>query len=262
MQIKMFKDSALVKLKNDISKNESKYYFTSSWIDNYFKELNYDDYTVNTNIYVDDFELIKGNQNSDAKNAVILHSAMKNLLPIQAREEKLWSYLTHTKYLDYMVNRWPLKKSVEKGKNSSRIVSRYFFQGKTENKIKTGTVPYVRNGLSRLWWAGYIVYDEELNNPYEYIKELFVSQDMFVGLCERDIAKNKNMVIAILKAVRKYSIKEIPKNTELVRNILKDINMSAGLTMFDALSKDEIQKNIDDIFKRNIEKEGEKKQWN
>ena len=260
MQLKMFKDSALVKLKNDISKNESKYNLANRWIDDYFKEMSFDEYLVKTNIYVEDFELIIGDQNFDAKNAVILHKAMKDLLPIQAREEKLWSYLTHTKYLNYMINRWPMKNDAEKGKNVSRIASRYFFQGKTENKIKTGTVPYVRNGLSRLWWAGYIVYDEELENPYEYINELFVSQDMFVGLCERDIAKNKEVVIAILKAVRKYSIKDIPKNTELVRNILKDINMSAGLIMFDALTNDEIQNNVDKIFEKNIKlnEEGEK----
>ena len=254
MQIKMFKDSALVRLKNDISKNESNYFLTNRWIDNYFKENGFDDYYVNTNIYVNDFELIIGDQKFDAKNAVILHSAMKDLLPIQAREEKLWSYLTHTKYLNYMVNRWPMKKDVERGKNSSRIASRYFFQGKTENKIKTGTVPYVRNGLSRLWWAGYIVYDEEFENPYEYIDELFVSQDMFVGLCEREIAKNKPMVTAILKSIRKFEIKNIPNNTELVRNILKDINMSAGLTMYDALSSEEIQKIVENIFSRNISK--------
>ena len=27
----------------------------------------------------------------------------------------------------------------------------------------------------------------------KYIDELFVSQDMFVGLCEREIAKNKSL---------------------------------------------------------------------
>ncbi len=77
---------------------------------------------------------------------------------------------------------------------------------------------------------------------------------MFVGLCEREIAKNKSMVTAILKSVRKFKIKNIPNNTELVRNILKDINMSAGLTMYDALSNEEIQRIVENIFSKNINK--------
>ncbi len=254
MQLKVLKDSALVRLKNDVVENEDKYCYDSSWIDSYLKDKGFDEYLVNTNILIDDFELKIGDQSLDAENAVILHKAMSNLLPIQAREEKLWTYLTHTRYWNYMKTRWPIKICEEKGKNKSRILSRYFFQGKNENKIKAGTVPYVRNGLARLWWAGYVVYNEELENPYEYINELFLSQDMFVGLCERDIAKNKNIVFAVLKAVRKYNLKSISNNTELVRNILKDINMSAGLVMYDALDDEVIETQINEIFEDNISK--------
>ena len=106
--------------------------------------------------------------------------------------------------------------------------------------------------MARLWWAGHIVYDEDSANPYEYIDELFVSQDMFVGLCERDIAKNKVMVIAILKNIRKYKIKEIPNNTDLIRSILKDINFSAGLVMYDAMNEELLNEKIESIFKSNL----------
>ena len=252
MQLKVFRDSALAKLKNDVSNIEEKYDYQNSWVSEYLKAQGFDEICINTNVYINDFELKIGGQNLDAENAVILHKAMNNLLPIQARDEKLWAYLAHTRYWKYMISRWPLKKTAEKGKNNSRIISRYFFQGKTENKIKTGTVPYVRNGLSRLWWAGYVVYNDELDNPYEYINELFLSQDMFVGLCERDIAKNKDIVMAILKAVRKYKLKDISNNTELIRCILKDINMSAGLVMYDGLKKTVIENSIDEIFKKNL----------
>ena len=77
---------------------------------------------------------------------------------------------------------------------------------------------------------------------------------MFVGLCERDIAKNKDIVTSILKCVRKYKIKEIPNNTQLVRNILKEINMKAGLVVLDALNRDNIELIIQEIFLNNIQK--------
>ena len=252
MKLKMFRDAALVKLKRDITNNVEKYNTnTSTWIDDYFKENDIDEYLVDTNIEVNDFILFNGDQNYDAENSKRVYEAMKNLLPIHAREEKLWAYLTHTIGYEYMQRRWSTS-----GTNNpeSRINSRYFFQGKTKNVIATTTVPYVRNGLSRLWWAGYIAYDESLENPYEYINELFVSQDLFVGLCERDIAKNKNVVMSVLKCVRKYGIANMNKNTIIVRNILKQINLQAGLIVLDALSIEEIYDFVDRIFIDNIEK--------
>lgn len=247
MQIRILKDAAISILKKDIKDNIDKYVSNVEWIDDYFKAKNIENYYINSNIQVESFELECGDQSKDSINAVILHKALKNLLPIHARDEKLWAYLTHTIGYGYMKSRWKIESSNDK---TSRIESRYFFQGKSDNKIRSNTVPYVRNGLSRLWWAGYIVYDKTLNNPYEYIDELFVSQDMFVGLCERDIAKNKRLVIAILKMIRKYNIKNISNNTELVRNILKDINLSAGLIMYDSMDDIELEYKIDEIFKK------------
>ena len=249
MELKMFKDAALSLLKRDIDDNRRCYLKNTVWLDDYFKSKQIDNYYINTGIYVDNFKLELGDGSHDARNAVIVHKAMKNLLPIQAREEKLWSYLAHSYFYDYMKSRWKVDTNSFK---RSKIESRYFFPGKNENKIKSSTVPYVRNGLSRLWWAGYIVYDESSENPYEYIDELFVSQDMFVGLCERDIAKNKTLVLSILKNVRKYKIKDIPKNTDLVRSILKDINFSAGLIVYDALDEKTINNKVEEIFKSNL----------
>ena len=251
MQIKILKDAAISILKKDIKNNMIRYALEEEWIDNYFKEKNMESYYINSNIIVEDFELELGDQSKDLTNAVILHKALKNLLPIHARDEKMWTYLTHSIGYKYMKSRWKVDSNNEK---VSRIESRYFFQGKSDNKIKSSTVPYVRNGLSRLWWAGYIVYDETLDNPYEYIDELFISQDMFVGLCERDIAKNKKLVLIILKMMREYEIKNISNNTELVRNILKEINFSAGLVMYDSMNEKELETKIGEIFKKNINK--------
>lgn len=246
----MFRDAALVKLKKDIDDNL--YYYCNSdnnWIDTYFKDKEIDDYLLNTNLEINEFQLKIGDQNFDAENVRIVYSAMKNLLPIHAREEKIWAYLTHTIGYKYMKYRWPITNDQ---KSISRVNSRYFFQGDIKNVIKNTTVPYVRNGLARLWWAGYIVYDKSQEDPFEYINELFISQDLFVGLCERDIAKNKHLVLAVLKCIRKYDIKNISNNTIVVRNILKQINMEAGLIVLDALDQNEIFSFVEKIFLDNI----------
>lgn len=248
----MMKDGANAKLKNDLKNIQLKYSERESWIEEYFREKGFEQFYTNTNIEVNDFDLIIGDSTYDATNAIIVHSAMKNLLPIQAREEKIWVYYSHTKCWKYMQERWRIK-HIE-GEENSRIRSRYFFQGESDRKIKVGTVPYVRNGISRLWWAGHIVYDENLDNPYEYINELFSSQDLFVGICEREISKSKKLTISILKAVRKYNLSSLEKNTKLMREILKDINFSAGLVIYDALDSTTIEEKIDEIVEKNLEK--------
>ena len=249
MQIRILKDAAISLLKKEIQGNIKKYMSNEQWLDQFFEEKGIDNYYIKTNLNYEDFDLIIGDQTTDAENAIKIHMAFNQLLPIHARDEKLWTYLTHTKGYEYMKSRWNVDSEDEK---LSRIESRYFFQGKTDNKIKSSTIPYVRNGLSRLWWAGYIVYDKNNQNPYEYINELFVSQDFFVGLCERDIAKNKRLVMVILKCIRKFNIKNIEKNTLILRKILKKINCSAGLLMFDSLSDEELNDKIEKIFIENI----------
>lgn len=255
MRLKMLKDSSNSLLKKDISKNLPLYSYNKyPWVDEYFKELGINEFAINTNLNINDLKLNLSSTASDAQNAIIIHEAMKNLLPIHAREEKIWVYLTHTICWNYMITRWPIKST--NSKEISRILSRYFFKGNNNKKIKIGTVPYVRNGISRLWWAGYIVYDETLDNPYEYIDELFLSQDLFVGLCERDIAKNKRLTLAILKSVRKFNLKDIPNNTTIIRSILKDINFSAGLVIYDTLDQEELENKVEEIIIKNLLKEG------
>ena len=81
MRIRILKDSAISLLK---------------------KEKNLENYYVQSNIEVEDFELELGDQTKDPINAVILHKSLKKLLPIHARDEKMWTYLTHTIGYKYM----------------------------------------------------------------------------------------------------------------------------------------------------------------
>ena len=49
-----------------------------------------------------------GNSYYEVENCEILHSALQALSPYDARDERLWVYLSHTALLDHARRRWPI----------------------------------------------------------------------------------------------------------------------------------------------------------
>jgi hypothetical protein len=251
-QLEIIKSSCNSLLRRNIEKNLEKYYSEKPFIAEYFKENNIENFSMNTNILVEDFDLKIGGPETDCENAIIVHKALKDLMLIEAREEKIWTNYTHLLCWDYMKKRWPLNE--EKNKNYSKIKARYFFSNSSDNKIKSSATPYVRNGIARLWWGAHIVYNKDLPDPYEYVKHIFNKQDVFVGISEREFAKNQLMVFAILDNINKYNLFEKKNSTDLIRSILKEINFQAGLILFDFLSKEEINDIVEKITIEQIKK--------
>jgi hypothetical protein len=44
----------------------------------------------------------------DAENCQACYAGMPGLTPYEARDERLWVYLTHTLHLNYVRARWPI----------------------------------------------------------------------------------------------------------------------------------------------------------
>ena len=253
MKIKFLKEICLRELKKNYEEND------------YSKDLFAEEFFIKRerNMYYNEIDLdielpkliISNNPKHDYENAKIIFDAMKNLPVIYAREESFWCYLTHFEYWDYMKKRWY--------KENTDICSRYFFKDKSSsNEISISSISYTRNGISRLWWGAYIVYNEDLDNPYEYLTELFSSQDLFVGICERSISKNKKLVTSILKMVRKHKLNTLKNNTKIMRECLKEINFVSAITMFEILNYDEIDEIIEKIVIDKINEFSNKKENN
>ena len=188
MKIRLLKELCLRDLKNSYIEND---YSKESFANEYLIQKGRKNYYEEIDIEIEYPKLIiSKDPKYDYENAKLIFEAMKNLPTIYARNENIWSYLTHFEYWDYMKERWY--------NNKADICARYFFKGKTSNDvISISSVPYTRNGIGRLWWGAYIVYNEKLNNPYEYLPELFITQDLFVGICERSISKNNESIICL-----------------------------------------------------------------
>jgi len=110
----------------------------------------------------DDFELaipVTGNT-FDLENSIKLYENLSGMNETKASDARLWIYLTHVKFWNYMKVRWPLEdvKNIP-GRISDRYHLRYL-------KLES----LVRNGIARLWWFTHLTVDPDRKDKYELTK--------------------------------------------------------------------------------------------
>ena len=153
MRLYFLRQIALDMLRRDVQENLDFYSRTKGWLDEYFLQKDASNYYFDSGIEVKDFELIPGESDTDAANAIIVYESLRGKLNrLQATDFRLWSYLTHVCCWEYMKTRWNLD---EKSRDTwmGRISGRYFIADRS---------PYVRNGISRLYWSAELTYDERI----------------------------------------------------------------------------------------------------
>ncbi len=266
MKVLFMKQKYLDQLQNDIPNNVNRYEAKDAWVDQYFIDKETPNYYFESGIEVEDYQLIQGGPESDFENAKIIYEAFSGKInAVQASDLRLWAYLAHVQHWDYMRNRWAIdiadaededsddsKKSPEE-KAIDRIGSRYFF------KASKGKA-FVRQGIARLYWSAYLTYDEanENGNPYEMTEFFFSKQDIFTSITERSYARNKVLILAALK--------ELKRNPDLIREdirlFLAKLNQAGAITVLDSLNSiqaSELCKTImDEVKQVPILKEGSK----
>lgn len=258
--MEIFLQNALDSLQKDIDENYVKYQLPNSWIKEYFKEKNISRYSFNANLDINDYQLVLGGPENDFQNARILFEAFKGKInPVQASDLRLWAYLAHVDHWDYMVSRWKInaldqdyddvekkdsddRKRILYNKAIDRIKSRYFFD-------HIGSKAFVRQGIARLYWSAYLTYDATNEDPYEYTKTLFKTQDIFTSITERSYARNRVIILAILKELKKRP----QLSRDGIRRFLAKLNQAGAITVLDFLNSAQAnqlcEKLMDEVYK-------------
>ncbi len=199
------------KILNDLEKNILKYkdYYLNmdshaNWLTEHFEKINNNNYAVETAFEYEDFDLMVGGPDTDAQNAKTIYSNLKNLTPTQAVNSELWAYMTHIKFATYMGTRWNVKNNSEEKKLETVIRQRYFANRNDSKGV-------CRNGIARLWWAGYWGYDESRQDPFELVDIIFSQQEIYEHVSERSFNRNKNILLASLEAIKEndYKTREV-----------------------------------------------------
>lgn len=242
LKLSYMKLDALEQLKKDIPREIERYRNDEVWLDGYFENSSY---YLPSNMIVEKVELKKPDENSkdkskyDIDNTIAFYSAMRELKVVQASDERLWSLMCHKDYWDYMRSRWSIEEcnnedaeevgGAAKKNSKDRIIERYFFQSNRARAL-------VRNGIARLWWYGYMTYDEKREDPFELTKILLRRHDDAQGLLERSFPHNKKILHAILSVLPKYEYISRDK----FRSLLKSINRIGGVTILDTLDEQDL----------------------
>lgn len=165
----------------------------------------------------------------DLENTKILFSAFSDLTPAQASDKRLWTYLTHVTFWNYMRRRWP----VEGASNPvNRIRDRYLL-------ATTSLESLTRNGISRLWWYGYLTHDPQRSNPWELTEILLAKADLTVGITERAIGCSRQLRTAVLEFLAAHP--EIIASEDASRELLKKLNLAGGTRNLPFLEVDELK---------------------
>ncbi|MEI9917363.1 MAG: DUF6339 family protein [Bacteroidota bacterium] len=226
--------------------------FKASYVDRLFRDVmatnNFDNYALNTfpfeenypiggtGIFVSkDFHL--NPEKTDFENSQVLFEELVDLTPTQASDERLWTYLTHVFFWSYMIHRWPIE---PKERPLGRIRDRYFLRGK-------GIESLTRNGISRLWWLAHISYDSNRHDRYELTKVLFSRADLMVGIGERAIGCNLEIVKGLLEFLKDNP--QILISEDKTRKVIRSLNLVGGVKSLALLGKDRTKITLEEITK-------------
>lgn len=236
MKLYYMRQEILEDLKNNIDHNIENYSNESNqWIMN-----QYENPFLEYKKTVDDFELLvdpKDVGSSDMENVRILHSNLKFLTKSEAADERLWAGMSHSVFWDFMRERW----SNRPAKEEKDIGNRYFLSGGSSNRRAL-----FMNTISRYWWIGELIYDEDnIKNPY-YLIEVFRG-DFTTNvhtLLSSNFTSNTNILKGVLRPMLEYKEINGSLSREEFQAIIRYANLIGGSYLLDYLSTEEIEEKI------------------
>jgi len=240
----VFKQSVVDTLQTSIRANLEKYIGNEeSWVDVHFGDRSLYATTKLPELPDDLLLLPDTSEFYDEKNATRLYSALSGMTLTQASDERLWTYLTHVKFWKYMRARWAIGRvdgdadRVEKRTETrvGTITSRYFLIGDKSRGL-------TRNGIARLWWAGYTCHTENHSDGRYYGKALFANQEVYATLMERAFSKNRRIIQPVLSVLTKRLKDGTPyEDRERVRELGKYLVLLGGAMVLDTLDPPAIE---------------------
>lgn len=208
------------------------------------------DYEFDTQFELSDsitLEAPKGNSGyllGDAENAVVLHQQLQVLTPLQASDRRLWVWLSHGPFLEYVRQRHLAGKEGED--LFQRIRARCFIDG-------TDSRALMRNSIARLWWGAQLTHQRGARDPYELTRILFFRQEYVKNLLERNFGRSRQVLCEVLRF-----FEENPEHfkhaggvtKKIVIGISKECYARGGYGLLDTMSRKSLRRFLKDALNR------------
>ena len=238
MNLIYFTKEAYKLLKKDINSNKDNYYNDAPWLTEYFTAAGLDEFYKTSSITVPNLQLIYSGDDTESKNKddlsniKILYSEYKDKLsPLQASDPLLWSALCHITFKQYLLSRW------KKDNGMVRLDQRFFA---TEGRASL----LYYNAISRLWWSGYLTYDEDKasSNPWYLTETLFSAQQIQKDLFDQPFSMNRTIVKGLLMALKRIQEDNGNSCTTIFRKCCDSyLNHYGAVSILDTLTSEEIE---------------------
>jgi hypothetical protein len=173
------------------------------------------------------FAELDGSQRSaeaDVRNSILVHRALGGMTPALAREERVWTRLTHVEGLEYCRARWL---SGLEGQDLLKSVANHMFaQGLTGIRDD--------NALSRLWWNMHIAAIADPADPVGALRLIVKTADIRKQFVERSgSASRRPLARAVVRLMRRNEW--ITSSESAFRQFMKALNRDGGGVLFEAL---------------------------
>jgi len=212
-------------------------------------QIHYDSNDIHFNPFINppekvDLLMPDSKDNYDFENSQKVFTAFKEMNPVQATDTRIWTYLSHVTFWDYMRRRYSVEEK-EESKRSSFILQHWFIESVSATNL-------TRHGISLLWWGAYLTHDENRPNPFELTRELFSDLDYMRTLITSTEGRNRNFLHAILEYIICNQNAFSKYKEDKVRFVMRKLNCMAGYRVLCTLTKAEIMALVNS-FKEEIE---------
>lgn len=234
MNVKFIRQENVAELYSNIKELHKQVVQLDKSLDEYLGKANV---IENTNIVVEDFSLDMSESNAvltDFENVKRVYNAMKGISNSQASDERIWLAYSFGEFKSYMKYRWPA--------NDENTVNNRWLFGYTAKRS------LFRHGIARLWWIGRCTYDKDRADPYELTYYVITKQDIINQLLDIGFNGNKDLVLAVIDAIRDADLAGKSVGREEIRAVSRFVNSWGGMYLIDSLSRKEIYDKVKKVF--------------
>ncbi len=179
-------------------------------------DINDSDLLVSDIVPVTEIPKLLPDKSMEAENAILLHRYLNDIDETKASDKRLWAYLCHADFREYVMQRWPLPYQLEEiNKDRDKldecirfILTHWFIISENDRSLR-------RNALARLWWGAHLTFspwekDPEYfghlkhDNQYIYTQILFTQENVYSELMERRYGRFSRILITLLEFLRLY----------------------------------------------------------
>ena len=240
MEIPIFPQAVVSDLYKQVKSNLHRYTATSDSFSLHSKCKKLNDTKVPENLS----ELMCYGENKetpghlDALNSIVLFKKLEGITPYQARDERIWSAISHIFLTKYAL----VRHKIQDKDKLTQVQTRFFARGGGHRSIERN------NAASRLWWSGYFVNRCREDNDFEELTHLLLTDtDFRSAVIERpEMARIPQVGLAILLC-KKRLLEETPTTTFFsgrdnppYRQWFKHINMAGGSKLYAAITSLEL----------------------